>query len=163
MSAQQAPGPGAPVLMRRQDFLGGLLMIVVSVAAFWLASDLAIGTLGGMGPGMLPKSLSVLLAALGVALLVSSVRERAGEAVHVGSLRGPLFVVAALVAFGLAVRPLGLVVAGPLAIVVSAFASDEVRWLETIVWGVLTTVFCVLLFKMALGLPIPLAPWLLGY
>jgi hypothetical protein len=61
------------------------------------------------------------------------------------------------------VRPLGLVVAGPLAIVVSAFASDEVRWSETLLFGALMTAFCVGLFKFVLGLPIPLAPWLIGY
>jgi putative tricarboxylic transport membrane protein len=46
-----------------------------------------------------------------------------------------VLVLGALVVFGLAVRPLGLVVAGPLAIVVSAFASDEVRWGETLLFG----------------------------
>lgn len=68
-----------------------------------------------------------------------------------------------LAVFGLAVRPLGLAVAGPLLIVVGAFASREVRWGETLVFGALMTVFCVGLFKFALGLPIPLAPWLIGY
>ena len=47
--------------------------------------------------------------------------------------------------------------------VIGAFASDEVRWGETIVSASLTTAFCIGLFKFALGLPIPLAPWLLGY
>ena len=68
-----------------------------------------------------------------------------------------------MVVFGLAVRPLGLVVAGPLAIMIGAIASDEVRWGETIIFGTVMTAFCIGLFKFALGLPIPLAPWLLGY
>jgi len=79
------------------------------------------------------------------------------------TIRGPLFVLGAVVVFGLAVRPLGLVVAGPLAIVISALASSEVRWKETILVGVVVTAFCIGLFKFALGLPIPLAPWLIGY
>ena len=79
------------------------------------------------------------------------------------SIRGPVLVIVAMVAFGLTVRPLGLVVAGPLAIVIAALASNEVRWGETIVFGLLMTMFCIGLFKFALGLPIPLAPWLLGY
>jgi putative tricarboxylic transport membrane protein len=149
-------------LLRRQDFIGGIIIIAVAAFAYWLGSGLSIGSLGGMGPGLLPKALSVLLAVLGLLLLISSLRE-AGEQVTMGSLRGPLFVLGALVAFGLAVRPLGLVAAGPLAILVAAFGSDEVKWLETIVSSILTTVFCIALFKLALGLPIPLAPWLLGY
>ena len=75
----------------------------------------------------------------------------------------PLLVLGGVVVFGLTVRPLGLLVAGPLAIVVAAFASDEVRWKETLPFGALMTAFCIGLFKFALGLPIPLAPWLLGY
>ena len=34
---------------------------------------------------------------------------------------------------------------------------------QTLVVGALMTAFCIGLFKFALGLPIPLAPWLLGY
>ncbi len=137
-------------------------MIAVALFAFWQAADLPIGTLGGMGPGMLPKSLAVLFGLLGALLVLDSVLE-AGPPLERWSIRGPVFVALAIVAFGLTVRPLGLVVAGPVAIVVAAFASEEVRWVETIVVGVLMTAICVGLFKFALGLPIPLAPWLIGY
>ena len=124
--------------------------------------DLPIGTLGGMGPGMLPKSLAVLFGLLGAALVLDSFLETSLP-LEPWSIRGPVLVALAIVAFGLTVRPLGLVVAGPLAIVIAAFASDEVHWVETIVVGVLMTAVCVGLFKFALGLPIPLAPWLIGY
>jgi putative tricarboxylic transport membrane protein len=146
----------------RQDFVGGLVVIAVALFAFWQAADLPIGTLGGMGPGMLPKSLAVLFGLLGALLVLGSVFE-AGPPLERWSIRGPVFVALAIVAFGLTVRPLGLVVAGPLAIVIAALASNEVRWVETIVVGLLMTIICIGLFKFALGLPIPLAPWLLGY
>ena len=152
----------ASARLLRQDTLGGAVVIAVGALGYWLGSDLAVGTLGGMGPGMVPKALSVLLAALGALLLISSFLQP-GIMIGIQSLRGPVFVLGSLVAFGLAVRPLGLAVAGPIAIVISAFASDEVRWIEAIVAGLLTTLFCIVLFKLALGLPIPLAPWLLGY
>ena len=137
-------------------------MIAVALFAFWQAADLPIGTLGGMGPGMLPKSLAVLFGLLGALLVLGSVFE-AGPPLERWSIRGPVLVALAIVAFGLTVRPLGLVVAGPVAIVIAALASEEVRWVETIVVGVLMTAICVGLFKFALGLPIPLAPWLMGY
>lgn len=149
-------------ILTRQDVGGGLIIVAVALFAYWQSSDLAVGTLGGMGPGMLPRALSVLLGLLGVGLVASALFEP-GMRLYRFSLRGPIFVFGAMIAFGLAVRPLGLVAAGPLAIVISAFASDEVRWTETLIFGLLTTVFCVGLFKFALGLPIPLAPWLLGY
>ena len=137
-------------------------MIAVALFAFWQAADLQIGTLGGIGPGMLPKSLAVLFGLLGALLVVDSFLE-AGLPLEPWSFRGPVLVALAIVAFGLTVRPLGLVVAGPIAIVIAAVASDEVRWVETIVVGVSMTAICVGLFKFALALPIPLAPWLIGY
>jgi putative tricarboxylic transport membrane protein len=146
----------------RQDFAGGLVVIAVALFAFWQAADLTIGTLGGMGPGMLPKSLAVLFGLLGALLVLNSVLET-GPPLEPWSIRGPVLVGVAMVAFGLAVRPLGLVVAGPLALVIAALGSDEVRWVETIVVGLLMTAICIGLFKFALGLPIPLAPWLIGY
>jgi len=146
----------------RQDFVGGLAISGVAVFAFWQGMNLPMGTLGGMGPGMLPKSLAVLLAALGVLLVVNSLTQR-GPRLDRWSLRGPLFVLGAIVAFGETVRPGGLLVAGPLAIIVAACASSEARWGETIVFSVIMTAFCIGLFKFALGLPIPLAPWLFGY
>jgi putative tricarboxylic transport membrane protein len=146
----------------RQDFIGGLAIIAVAAFAGWLARGLPGGSGGGMGPGTLPKGLAVLLGLLGAVLCVSTFFEK-GAAIERWSVRGPVLILGAIIVFGLAVRPLGLVVAGPLAIVVSALASDEVRWGETLLFGVLMTAFCVGLFKLALGLPIPLAPWLLGY
>jgi putative tricarboxylic transport membrane protein len=154
---------GSPTaLLGRQDFVGGMTVIAVAAFAFWQAADLPIGKLGGMGPGMLPKSLAVALGLLGAVLAAEGVL-KAGSRLGQWSIRGPLFVLGAVVAFGLAVRPLGLIVAGPLAIMIGAIASDEVRWKETIVVGALVTAFCIGLFKFALGLPIPLAPWLIGY
>jgi putative tricarboxylic transport membrane protein len=161
MSTDTSARASVPVYLR-QDFVGGLVIIAVAVFAFWQGWELPLGTFGGMGPGMLPRGLAVLLAALGALLCLDAVLE-GGERLERWSLRGPLFVLGAVVAFGYAVRPLGLVIAGPLAIVISAFASDEVRWGETLVVGAIMTVFCIGLFKFALGLPIPLAPWYLGY
>ncbi len=155
----RAPRASLPL---RQDFLGGAAMIGVAVLAYSLARDLPFVAHGAVGPGMMPKILSVFLAILGLLLLVGSYWHM-NESRQRWPLRGPLFVFGSMVLFGLAVRPLGLAVAGPLVIVVAACASNEIRWQETIVTAVVATVFSIGLFKFALGLPIPLAPWLVGY
>jgi hypothetical protein len=67
------------------------------------------------------------------------------------------------VIFGLLIRPLGLAVAGPLLVIVGALASEESRWFEVMLFALGMTLFCVVLFKHLLSLPIPLAPWLIGY
>ena len=161
-SADTSPPSQSPTpLVRRQDFFGGLVIIAVAIFAFWAGADLPIGTFGGMGPGMLPKGLAVLLGLLGALLILDALLE-GGPLLERWSIRGPVFVLGAVVAFGLTVRPFGLVVAGPLAFLIAACASDEVRWGETILLGIVMTAFCIGLFKLALGLPIPLAPWLIG-
>ena len=159
--SEQQPRPNR-LIKGPQDFVGGLLIVGVSAFAFWLGSDLPIGTLGGMGPGMMPRSAAVLLGLLGITLILVSLFER-GEALDALSLRGMLFVLGAILVFAYSVRPLGLAVAAPVAILIAAFASSETRWGETLLFSVVMTAFCIGLFKYALGLPIPLAPWLVGY
>jgi putative tricarboxylic transport membrane protein len=158
----EAPNRSSFAIKAPQDFVGGLVLIAIAAFALWQSRELAAGSLGAMGPGMLPRGLAVLLGVLGMVLAVGALLQP-GEELHRWSLRGMVFVFGAVIAFGLTVRPLGLAVAGPLAVIISGFASEETRWVETIVFGLVMTVFCIGLFKYALGLPIPLAPWLLGY
>lgn len=151
-----------PQRVLRRDFLGGLLVLAVAGIAWWLAQPLASGGNGGVGPGTLPRALAVILGGLGLILAIDALVAQ-GAGLGRWTLRGPLLILGGLVLFGLAVRPLGLAVAGPLLIVVGAFASREVRWGETLLFGALMTLFCIGLFKFALGLPVPLAPWAVGY
>ncbi|HRJ68511.1 MAG TPA: tripartite tricarboxylate transporter TctB family protein [Beijerinckiaceae bacterium] len=145
-----------------QDLAASLFLLGIAVLALWLGRDLSTGTLRQMGPGMLPKALAVLLAGLAVVLLIDAFKE-AGEELAAWSPRAIIFVLGAFCAFGFAVRPLGLSVAGPLAVIIAGFASNETKFVETLIFGLVMTAFCVGLFKFALGLPIPLAPWLIGY
>lgn len=73
-------------------------------------------------------------------------------------VRGPLFISLSVIVFAVTVRPLGLAIASYLSIVAAAAATPEVRWLETIIWGVVLTAFCVLLFVVGLGLPFQIWP-----
>jgi putative tricarboxylic transport membrane protein len=145
-----------------QDFAAGLFLIAVAAFAYWLSRDLTMGTLRQLGPGMVPHLLAVLLAVCGAVLVVNAFRV-AGPSLERWALRGPVFVFGAAFLFAATVRPLGLAVAGPLLIVISAMASHETRWRETLVFGIAMTAFCIVLFRLLLALPIPLAPWLLGY
>jgi Tripartite tricarboxylate transporter TctB family len=154
-----------------QNFAGGIFLICIGLGAYLLAGDLAIGTLRAMGPGMLPKAFALILAGLGALLVVESLRFD-GEALERFSLRGIVFVLGGCLLFGMAIRgfevgplkvpSLGLVLAGPLVMFVAGFASDEVRWKEIGIFAIVMTALCAALFKYALGLPIPLAPWLIG-
>lgn len=145
-----------------RDLGAGLFLIAVGAFALWQSAGLDLGTLRQVGPGMLPRSLAVLTALFGAGIAAGSLVDR-GERLERWSLRGPLFLLGAAVAFGLAVRPLGLVAAGPIAVIIGGFAGRDTRIVETLIFGVVMTAFCVVLFKLLLGLPIPVAPWAIGY
>ena len=72
--------------------------------------------------------------------------------------RGPLFITAATLIFAVTVRPLGLVFASFVSLVVSATATNEVRWVETMLWAIVLTAFCSVLFPYGLNLPLQLWP-----
>jgi putative tricarboxylic transport membrane protein len=154
-----------------RELSAGACLLGIAAVATWQSSDLELGTLRQMGPGMLPRVLAVLVGLCGVAIGLRSVLQSGtGAPVPVGDARGAwatwrpsVFLVAAAVVFGLSVRPLGLVVAAPLAIVLSTLASPESRRRESLWFALGMTTFCLVLFKRVLSLPIPVAPWLIGY
>lgn len=166
------PAPGrSPGLVRApQNVAAGLALLVLAGLALWLVLDLNQGTLRAIGPALLPRALAIGVGVCGAALLVAGfVRE--GSPLEGVALRGPFFVGLAIAAFALTIRPvplggfatpgLGLVVAGPLAIFISGFATAEVRVRDLLVLALSLTPFCMILFGDALNLPIPLFPqWL---
>ena len=110
----------------------------------------------------MPLVLAGITGLCGVVLCAYALAGR-GAMMERWSLRGMLFVLAGMIAFAVTVRPLGLAIAGPLVVFISAFATSESRWREIAVFGVALTAACIVLFKVLLRLPMPLAPWLIGY
>ena len=160
--ALQEPARRSGRLKAPQDFAAGLFLLAIAGAGFCGAWDLRAGTLGGIGPGLLPKAVAVLVAFFGVVLVVGAFATE-GNALERWSLRGPVFVLGAAVVFALTIRDWGLAVAGPLVVLISACADRGVRFLEIMLFAVALTAFCAVLFKFLLRLPIPLAPWYMGY
>jgi putative tricarboxylic transport membrane protein len=145
-----------------QDLAGGLVLLSIAAVALWQGADLSAGSLRQIGPGFMPRVLASVTALCGVVLCVSALMGR-GAMIERWSVRGMLFVLVGMVAFAMTVRPLGLAVAGPLAVIISAFATHEARWREIMLFGIALTAACIVLFKVLLRLPVPLAPWLIGY
>ena len=105
---------------------------------------------------MLPRALAVILGASGAALLVMSLTRKEGSVLERWSIRGPFFILGSILAFAFTIRVFGLAVAGPLAMIIGAHADPDVRLKETLIFSVILTAVCVVLFKYVLGLPIPI-------
>ena len=162
----EAPRRRGPV-RAPQSLAGGIFLVALAALALWLGSDLTQGTMSSMGPGMLPDWLAYGVGLCGIALLVFAF-DKEGEALERWSLRGPLLVMAGILAFAITIRPftmgpisipgLGLVVAGPLAIIIGGFASPDARLRQLVVLSLSLTPFCMVLFGDLLNLPIPVFP-----
>jgi putative tricarboxylic transport membrane protein len=125
--------------------LGGAVLVVALIPITYFS-----GRIGHMLPGIAPD---IIVAAVGaiVVLVLAFVM------IHVAP-RGPVFITAATLIFAVTVRPVGLVIASFVSLVVSAYATEEIRWLETLIWCAVLTLFCSLLFPYGLNLPLQLWP-----
>ncbi len=162
----EAPGsatnPSAPLrrIKGPQDFYGGIALMAVALFALWASSDLQ-GMRGfSFGPGTAPRMFSVLLLALGAGISLTGLLSE-GLPLQRYGIRGPVFVSLAILSFSLTIRPLGLIVSSFLSFMIAAMATQETKWGETIVVGILLTIGCSLLFPYALGLPLDLFPRIL--
>lgn len=144
-----ASGRGIP-----QDVGAGVFLVIISLFFIWQAWTLPLGTLRAMGPGMLPMSIAVILGSGGAALAIASLI-KGGPRLVAPHVRGLFFVLGGLILFGLTVRWLGLIVAGPLAMFFASFATHEFKPVEAGIFAIVMTAFCIALFKYGLGLPIP--------
>lgn len=163
------------MIKHHQDFLAGLLFLVVGIGFAWVASQYRVGMLANMGPGLMPLVLGALLALLGAALVFKALTFESlgnGRVVHWGAA-ALLRVLAGLFWLALCYGPtqwpwvgsamagwpvLGLVagVCGLLLLVLPFKGPDCWR-----VWrwsGALAVVVCTV--WMALGLSMPLWPTL---
>jgi putative tricarboxylic transport membrane protein len=144
------------------EFFAGLFLLAVAALSFYGTINLNIGELSRMGPGMMPAIASAGLALFGAALIAESFIGE-GPALEGWDWRGIVFVFSAVVVFALTIRGLGLAIAGPLAVLISALADRDTRLVEIIPFAAVLTIVSALLFKTLLGLPIPLLPFLTDY
>jgi hypothetical protein len=140
--------------------LCGAIFIAVGLFFGYQSWNLEIGTAFRMGPGYFPLVLSVILVLLGLIVFIQATRV-AGEPIGPIAWRGMLFILPAPIFFGLTVRGLGLVPALFLTAMIAAFASSRMRPGMALLLSAGLTIFSVIVFSYALGLPFQrFGPWL---
>ena len=177
-SDEHANGAGHGLVKSPFDFAGGIFLIALAALGFAGGFDLPFGTLSGIGSGLMPKVVATLVGAFGILLLLQSLVWD-GDRLERWHLRGPVFVLGAVLVFAVFIRgstltlggfaglpalasvkvpALGLIVAGPLAVMFSSFADKDTRPVEVVIFSLVMTMLCGLLFKEMLSLPIPFDP-----
>jgi hypothetical protein len=150
-----------------QELVAGLTLVALAALALWLTRDLDQGTLKSMGPAFLPRWLAIAVGLCGLSLVGTGFMTD-GQGLDRWSVRGPAFVILAIIAFAVTIRPfslgavatpgLGLAIAGPLAIIIGGYATHEARLRDLLILAFLLTPFCMILFGDLLNLPIPIFP-----
>ncbi|WP_417522416.1 tripartite tricarboxylate transporter TctB family protein [Marinovum sp.] len=130
----------------------GAATIVLSV------SDLSIGTLRSPGPGLFPVSMGVVLVFLGLVVAGLALLQQVGERVY---LRQPDWrslgmVSLSIVAFIFGFKFLGLLPAIFLSTLVSSFADPKLTLRKAAILGVGLALLAGLIFRVALGMHMPL-------
>jgi putative tricarboxylic transport membrane protein len=149
--------PNRPSSFSAIDIAGGLFLLFIAAVGYSGGFGLPVGHLAGIGSGLLPKTLAVLIAAFGILLVVQGLLAP-GAILERWAFRGLFFVLGAVVLFALTIRWGGLIVAGPLTVIMSALGSRETRVAEIAIFSVGLTLLSGLLFKELLALPIPFDP-----
>jgi hypothetical protein len=143
-----------------RDFWSGLMFLVVGIAFAWGATAYNFGSSARPGPGYFPFGLGVLLALLGAFTLFESltVETEDGEKIGKWAFRPLIWIVGSVAAFGWALPHLGMVIALPILVMVSAMAGDEFHWRDAVISAVVLTVGSYFIFILGLKLTIPLWP-----
>lgn len=140
-----------------QDLLFGLFLVAVAAGTLIATRKLAIGSAADMGPGYMPRVVSLGLLAFGLFFCGRGVR-RAGLAIEPVQLRPLLAILAAVGIFALTAERLGLAIASVVTVILASFATREGRLHETVPFALLLSAAAVLLFIKVLALPVPVWP-----
>ena len=144
----------------QRDFFSGLLLIFVGAAFAIGATGYNFGAAVRPGPGYFPFGLGIILAILGVIVFVTSFVRRCTDGDPIGAIpwRPLICVVGAIVFFAIGLPRLGFVIAFPLMIVLTSYASTEFTWKGALLTALVLTIASYLIFIFGLQLNIPVWP-----
>jgi len=136
-----------------KDFLSGLMFIAFGLGALYVGHHLAVGTPVRMGPGYVPRMLSLTLCGLG--LLVCIVALVSGsEPVERPKWKPITLVTIGIVCFALLFERAGLIPALIVLVMIASLAGEEFKLTEVIGNIVVLSILCTLVFKVGLGMNI---------
>ncbi len=147
-----------------KDFLTGVMFILFGTAAMVFSTEYEIGRAAKMGPGYFPFALGGVLAVIGLFVLARSLLWTSGThewpVLHLWPVT---LVLSSVVLFGVLLRPLGLVGATLVLVLICSRASREFRLKEALLNAAVLIVIVLVVFVYFLEFPVPVWPvWLTG-
>ena len=146
-------------IRNHRDFWSGIMFVVLGGLFTMLSQQYQLGRPARMGPGFFPTMLGVLMALLGLAIAWRSMARTSRE-MRLESVgwRELFLILVAVGVFAAALPYLGMVIAIALLAGISAVASHEFGWKETVISIVVLLVMSELVFLKGLELQFPVWP-----
>ena len=143
----------------QKDFASGLLFMLVGFGFSFVARGYSMGTAAKMGPGYFPFWLGIVLALLGALVLWGSLSSK-GEEDQLArwDIKSLLWILGAVVLFGLLLKPLGMVLSVIVLVLVSSMASHEFSWKGTILNAIILVLISLGAFVYGINLQMPVWP-----
>ena len=144
----------------QKDFWSGLMFITVGVVFAWGSTYYKMGTSARPGAGYFPFGLGVLMAVLGGLVLFKALtlEVEGGDPIGPWAWKPLLVINGAVFLFGWALPHLGMFVALPILVILSAIAGDEFKIRDALINSVILTAGSWFIFIWGLKLTIPLWP-----
>ena len=144
-----------------KDFWSGVMFIAFGLFFAGFAQQYDLGTAARMGPAYFPTVLGLLLMAIGAFVAFKGLRTESEEGhgnVDKFHFKPLILVLGAVIAFGLLLRPAGLIVALLALIFVSSLGSGEFKLKEILPLAIGLCLLVLAVFIWGLGLTIPVLP-----
>ena len=140
------------------DLAFAVFLVALGTLAFSLASQLTMGSAAAMGPGYVPRGLSIIIMIYGA---VFGARALFSGALPFPSIepRPLLLLSAAVVLFAVLLPLAGLAVTSFVVVICAGYAAYDVRMRENALAALALAAFASILFVSVLGLPIKVLPW----
>jgi putative tricarboxylic transport membrane protein len=140
------------------DLAFAVFLVALGALAFSVASQLTMGSAAAMGPGYVPRGLSILIMIYGAVLCARALFS--GRLPFPGiELRPLLLLSAAVVLFAVLLPLVGLAVTSFVVVVCAGYAAYDVKLRENAIAALVLAAFASILFVSVLGLPIKVLPW----
>jgi len=142
---------------RNKDLIAGLIFVFFGIATIWFARDYPMGSARRMGPAYFPTIIGGALAMLGLIISARSFRSL-NDPIRLPALRPLIMITAGVVGFALLLKPLGLVLALFVLILIGCLGGAHFRLREVAILYIILVLIAVILFVYGLGLQFSLWP-----
>ncbi len=142
-----------------KDFWSGVMFAAFGLGFVVFARQYDMGTAARMGPAFFPTVLGGLLLLLGVVVSIKGLTVPTNDGQVARFHFKPLILVlGAVVAFGLLLRPAGLLVSIAALVVISSLGGDEFKLRDVLLLTVGLAILVLIVFIYGLAMTVPVLP-----